>query len=864
MSTINHISWSIRWDNITINDNFDALNNDKLESSVLSTLVSKTWNVTEDIDWLKTFKEKISVQTTSQQKVQYGNWLWSDTRSASAVWYTKWLSWFTNYWVDWFDSDAEVIGTRRRSFWGYLNNISWTLVWIEEFMSFSFPTFDGISTYTKQIFLNAPTVINNTLQIIWWNPWAWKVLTSDASWNWTWQTLSSVGDMQKSTYDTTNNGIVDNSEKLNNQSASYYTARTNHIGNETTLPFDITRTWNVNKWEIAWDNDKENFIFGVDGDSVPLWSPFDIYRNNTGSTIPLWTNIMATWTLWASGRITIAPYTIAIDPKYIVGITKTAVTNGSDVIWYDDIKIKWIDTTGSAVSETWADWDILYAHPTQAGKFTKVQPTAPNPKMALAFVVKAHTNGTLRYRRTDWTSIANDNLVELTTLSNGDILIYNSSTGRFENWPKTTANITDSTNKRYVTDAQLTVIGNTSWTNTWDNAVNTLYSGLVSNATHTWDVTWSTALTLATVNSNVWSFWLAGSIAQFIVNAKGLITSAVNVVISITASQVSDFTSSVNALITGKANLTWWNTFTWTQIINANVGIWVSPLFKFHVKSWNVAISETITPFWGIDLAWYQAVDSSNGTWSLNKAVNGSFSLNVLSILEWGSVWIWLTATNRSTLEIKAGISSSAPIGITTSWAVLKTTPIWGDIEVDSNWIPYYTFASSQRWVNLAEQFITLTSAYTLTSQTAVQKLFNSPTNGTLWVSSWITYKFKCFFSLTSLSATSWSFWFAIWWTATLTSIAWTSQAIKAATLNTAWTLQTTFNSTASNTTLVTASTSTNWYATIEWTIRVNVWWTIIPQVSLWVAAAAIVWVNSYYNITAIWTNTVQSVGNWS
>lgn len=42
----------------------------------------------------------------------------------------------------------------------------------------------------------------------------------------------------------------------------------------------------------------------------------------------------------------------------------------------------------------------------------------------------------------------------------------------------TTADIADSTNKRYVSDAQLTVIGNTSGTNTGDNAVNSLYSWL--------------------------------------------------------------------------------------------------------------------------------------------------------------------------------------------------------------------------------------------------------------------------------------------------------------------------------------------------------------------------------------------------
>jgi hypothetical protein len=42
----------------------------------------------------------------------------------------------------------------------------------------------------------------------------------------------------------------------------------------------------------------------------------------------------------------------------------------------------------------------------------------------------------------------------------------------------TTADIADSVDKRYVTDSQLTVIGNTSGTNTGDNATNSQYSGL--------------------------------------------------------------------------------------------------------------------------------------------------------------------------------------------------------------------------------------------------------------------------------------------------------------------------------------------------------------------------------------------------
>lgn len=64
----------------------------------------------------------------------------------------------------------------------------------------------------------------------------------------------------------------------------------------------------------------------------------------------------------------------------------------------------------------------------------------------------------------------------------------------------------------------------------------------------------SFATTLANVNANTGSFGLAGSVAQFTVNAKGLITAAANVAISITSTAVSDFSTAVAALITGKAD----------------------------------------------------------------------------------------------------------------------------------------------------------------------------------------------------------------------------------------------------------------------------------------------------------------------
>lgn len=107
-------------------------------------------------------------------------------------------------------------------------------------------------------------------------------------------------------------------------------------------------------------------------------------------------------------------------------------------------------------------------------------------------------------------------------------------------FPTTTAAFSNSTNKNFVTDAQATVIGNTSGTNTGDNATNSQYSGLVSNANHTGDATGSTALTLATVNSNVGSFGSATQAGTFTVNAKGLITAASNTTIAIPESAVTN------------------------------------------------------------------------------------------------------------------------------------------------------------------------------------------------------------------------------------------------------------------------------------------------------------------------------------
>jgi len=104
------------------------------------------------------------------------------------------------------------------------------------------------------------------------------------------------------------------------------------------------------------------------------------------------------------------------------------------------------------------------------------------------------------------------------------------------------------------TGDQTSIVGITGTKAQFDTAVtdgDILYVGdVTTNATHTGDATGSTALTLATVNSNVGSFGIAASVAQFTVNAKGLITAAANVAISIASTAISDSTTAGRAFLT--------------------------------------------------------------------------------------------------------------------------------------------------------------------------------------------------------------------------------------------------------------------------------------------------------------------------
>ena len=116
------------------------------------------------------------------------------------------------------------------------------------------------------------------------------------------------------------------------------------------------------------------------------------------------------------------------------------------------------------------------------------------------------------------------------------------------------------------------------------------------------------------------------------------------------------------------------------------------------------------------------------------------------------------------------------------------------------------------------------------------------------------------------MSATSGSFGFALGGAGTFTQQWWTIAQKGTATLATATATQSTYN-TAANTTIATASTNTVGYAWVRGVINVTVAGTVIPQVSLGVAAAAVVGVGSYFKVSPISgtsSTTNVTIGNWS
>lgn len=212
------------------------------------------------------------------------------------------------------------------------------------------------------------------------------------------------------------------------------------------ITFNLTAGLTPTQGELTWDADTGTLSIGLNGGATVLSIGEDqIYRviNQTGASIPMGTLVMAFGTVGNSGAIKIKAWDGTQPSKTILGLTAAAIptealpsaTGLGYVLAFG--KLRGIQTNGGNYSETWVDGDIIYAG--ASGGLTKTIPAAPNTKTTVAIVIGAHaSNGTLFIRPTYGSNLSEDELVQLTSLANNNVLQYNSTTARFEN--KTPAN----------------------------------------------------------------------------------------------------------------------------------------------------------------------------------------------------------------------------------------------------------------------------------------------------------------------------------------------------------------------------------------------------------------------------------------
>jgi hypothetical protein len=140
-----------------------------------------------------------------------------------------------------------------------------------------------------------------------------------------------------------------------------------------------------------------------------------------------------------SGRIDVAKYVADGSTReiYFMGVVSEEISNGVNGFVQQFGYVRGLDTRGteetaySVGDEDWQVGDILYVHPTSAGKLTNIKPVH---EIIVALVLVRHQNsGIIFVRPTSYGHLEDIHDVNISSPEDGDILSYNSSTARWEN-----------------------------------------------------------------------------------------------------------------------------------------------------------------------------------------------------------------------------------------------------------------------------------------------------------------------------------------------------------------------------------------------------------------------------------------------
>ena len=216
---------------------------------------------------------------------------------------------------------------------------------------------------------------------------------------------------------------------------------------------------------VTIETNATNDSITINADSKSTSSVY-LVRNNTGSTILKGTLVSASGAE-PSGRIDVEPFAAVggINSELtVMGMATANISNGvnGEVISFGTLT--GLDTRGNVASsiavgdETWAEGDILFAHPTVAGKLTKVR---PQHDLAVAFITVRHAStGQIAVRivpgnnHLEW---MHDVLIS-GSVQNSEVLAYDLSNGVWANKTASEAGIaTTSDLSNYLTTSSASI-----------------------------------------------------------------------------------------------------------------------------------------------------------------------------------------------------------------------------------------------------------------------------------------------------------------------------------------------------------------------------------------------------------------------
>ena len=295
-----------------------------------------------------------------------------------------------------------------------------------------------------------------------------------------WNATSGVAQiLNKPTIPNTAN-LVPYSGATQNVNLGEFGAKTGHLEFDTT-PTNAPTTVG----SLVWNDADGTLDLKLKGGAVTLQIGQETLArivNKTSTNITLLeTNYQAVRITGAQGqrpKVDLAQANNDLNSASTLGLVTETILNNKEGFVTTSGQVREINTTGSLQGETWADGDVLYLSGTIAGRITNIKPFAPIHTIIIGFVEHAHAvHGKIFVKIDNGYELQELHNVDAVSPNNNEVLMYEASALLWKPKALTTAEIADSTGKRYQTESQKTFNDATSSIQTQLNSKQDALSG---------------------------------------------------------------------------------------------------------------------------------------------------------------------------------------------------------------------------------------------------------------------------------------------------------------------------------------------------------------------------------------------------